>query len=219
MNKLRTKFFRKFNWIKQRCNDEKAQNYKRYWWKWIKCEWNSFGEFYEDMYESYLKHCEEYWENNTTIDRIDSNWNYCKNNCRWVCNREQHINTSRNRIYEYNWEKMCATDRARKLGYKDRSFLSKLDNWVPLSFIIEQPWKRYCKKWHEKYPPNEKKWYAITKIERNKEYMKSYKEKNKEKIREYNKQYLRKYKDHEYYKRERQRQKFYRAMEKIKENS
>ena len=30
------------------------------------------------MYESYLEYVREHWEENITVDRIDTNWNYNK---------------------------------------------------------------------------------------------------------------------------------------------
>ena len=65
---------------------------KHYFDKWIKCEWKNFEEFYKDMWESYQKHVKQFWEKETTIDRIDFNWNYCKENCRWSTRKEQYLN-------------------------------------------------------------------------------------------------------------------------------
>lgn len=65
---------------------------KHYFDKWIKCKWKNFEEFFRDMWESYEKHCKEFWEKETTIDRIDCNWDYCKDNCRWATHKEQYLN-------------------------------------------------------------------------------------------------------------------------------
>lgn len=99
-----TRFNNIFRWIKARCNIKSHPSYKNYWWAWIKCLWNSFDEFKNDMYESYLEHVEKFWENNTTIDRIDYNWNYCKENCRRATMKEQWNNTSTNVHIRYKWK-------------------------------------------------------------------------------------------------------------------
>ena len=99
-----TRFNNIFRWIKARCNIKSHPSYKNYWWAWIKCLWNSFDEFKNDMYESYLEHVEKFWEKNTTIDRIDYNWNYCKENCRRATMKEQWNNTSTNVHIRYKWK-------------------------------------------------------------------------------------------------------------------
>lgn len=79
-------------WICNRCNNKNWKRFLDYWWRWIKCEWKTYDEFKKDMYNSYIEHCNKYWEYNTTIDRIDNNWNYCKDNCKWSTRKEQSIN-------------------------------------------------------------------------------------------------------------------------------
>lgn len=55
-------------------------------------EFEYFVDFYDSMYESYLEHIKIYGEENTTLDRIDVDGNYCKNNCRWLTWLEQSKN-------------------------------------------------------------------------------------------------------------------------------
>lgn len=87
--------------MKRRCYNSKCNKYCRYWGKWVKIERETFDDFYRDMSPSYIEHVNEfwYWRKNTQIDRIDPNWNYSKNNCRWVTAKE---NNARNHAREFN---------------------------------------------------------------------------------------------------------------------
>lgn len=99
-NMYNTRFYSIWSGIKLRCDKETCSNYNNYGGRGITYDprWEKFENFRDDMYDSYCKHAEEYGENNTSIDRIDVNGNYCKENCRWSTYHEQLINR-RNSVY------------------------------------------------------------------------------------------------------------------------
>jgi hypothetical protein len=56
------------------------------------------------MWKSYNDHIKQYWEKNTTIDRINVNWHYYKGNCRRATVKEQINNTRVNIKISYKWK-------------------------------------------------------------------------------------------------------------------
>ena len=121
-----TRFYYIYFWIRQRCENPKKDVYKHYWREGIKCEWKTFEEFKNDMYESYLKHCEMYWIKNTTIDRKENHLNYCKDNCRWATYNVQQNNRSNNRIFTYNWITKTLSQWIKDLWLNKNTVTSRL---------------------------------------------------------------------------------------------
>lgn len=81
-------------WInmRRRCNDEKNESYPDYGGRGIRVcdEWNSsFEAFYRDVGKRPSK--------DHTLDRINSNGNYCPGNCRWATWETQANNRRNNR--------------------------------------------------------------------------------------------------------------------------
>jgi len=93
--------------------------------------------FKNNMYESYIDHCNKYWKKNTILDRIDNNWNYEYWNIRWATVKIQ-INNQWRRIDQkkfiinYSWEEYIfynKSDCARKFSINITTLTDWLNTW------------------------------------------------------------------------------------------
>lgn len=109
-NRVYKKIYHVYQEIKARCLNTRHKQYCQYWWRWINvCEswlWiNWFSNFYKDMWE-----CPKWY----SIDRIDNNWWYCKNNCRRATINQQEVNKrSNNKDPWITWSKQRSKWRSR----------------------------------------------------------------------------------------------------------
>lgn len=96
----------------KRTTNKNEPSYKNYGGRGITVcdEWlNNFKAFYDDMVEAYQK--------GLTIDRIDNDKGYSKENCRWTTYKVQMRNTRR--IHSTNTS-----------GYRGVSYYKRYGNWV-----------------------------------------------------------------------------------------
>lgn len=126
-------------WLKARCTNPKASQYCYYWARWIKCLWDTFEDFYKDMGESYEAHVKEYGEDNTTIDRIDSNWDYCKENCRRATRKEQCNNRTNNKIRTYKWKQYTQQQLSEMAWLPKHLVWRRLRSWWSVEKTVETP--------------------------------------------------------------------------------
>lgn len=80
-------------------------------------EWCNFETFLRDMGEK---------PEGMSLDRIDNDKGYSKENCRWTDNHTQNRNRSDNRWLTMNGETLIVSDWARKLGMSISTLNSRL---------------------------------------------------------------------------------------------
>lgn len=113
--------YRCWSSIKTRCNNPKYHQYKNYGGRGIRVcrEWiNSYKQFLKDMGRRPGQ--------NYSIERIDNNGNYCKENCKWALVQEQARNRRCN--IKLNGETMA--EASRRLGVSRQA----------ISFRIKSGW-------------------------------------------------------------------------------
>jgi hypothetical protein len=90
-----TRFYTLWKAMNRRCSPKNIYDFDKYAGQGITvCDpWLKFENFLIDMYESYLKHVEEFGEKDTSLDRKDPKKGYSPENCRWATQIEQAQNT------------------------------------------------------------------------------------------------------------------------------
>lgn len=96
--------------MKARCDNPNNPKYKHYGGRGISycAEWKEFKGFYSDMGDPAPK---------MSLDRIDVNGNYHKDNCRWATNLTQSNNRRTNRFLTFQGETLSVAEWNRKLGF------------------------------------------------------------------------------------------------------
>ena len=135
----RTRLYRIYNNMKQRCNNPNNHKYPRYGARGIKVcdEWNcrnglkAFGEWaLQNGYSDEL-----------TLDRIDNNGNYEPSNCRWIDLKAQSNNRSDNDYIEFNGEVHTLTEWSEIIGLNRGTLWSRLhrEHWSVERALTEEP--------------------------------------------------------------------------------
>lgn len=116
--KIKPKLIDRWAAMKRRCNNAHCLEYPFYGGRGITVcdEWGSFRNFEKDMLPSYKE--------GLSLERIDNNKGYSKENCRWATSKDQAINRRNTKLFEFNNMKKTLTDWATELGVK-RSTLAQ----------------------------------------------------------------------------------------------
>lgn len=115
--KAHTKTWRIWVQMRQRCDNANDKNYMHYGGRGIDyaATWQDFTIFLADMGDC---------PNGMSLERIDNNKGYSKENCKWTTSFEQTRNKRTNKFYTYKGERLCLRDWENKLGVS-RGYLTK----------------------------------------------------------------------------------------------
>ena len=118
--------------MKQRCLNKNKQNYHFYGGKGISiCDrWlNSFENFLEDMGER---------PSGMSLDRVNSEKDYCKENCRWSTAKQQANNRKSNTPITFDGLTLTMEECAKKLGLTRNCIKQRIHRKWPLKKVLRE---------------------------------------------------------------------------------
>lgn len=139
----RTNIYRIWSRMIERCHNEKNKNYFNYGGRGITVceEWRqSFINFYKDMGDR---------PPSMSLDRIDNNKGYSRENCRWATPEQQMANTRAANLIEYNGETLPIAQWARKLGVSRNRIRTRLKIGMSVEQALTMP---KLDSWHNREP-------------------------------------------------------------------
>lgn len=151
-SKSKTRLYNIWKMMRKRCNNTNRADYKRYGGRGIKVcpEWNS-PEGYEFFKEWALNNG---YKDHLTLDRIDSDGNYCPENCRWATRYAQSINKSNVkkqsdipvnvRTITYKGETLTLNGWSKRIGIHKETLRKRLKLGWSAKDIIEKPIDQKC---------------------------------------------------------------------------
>lgn len=116
----KTKFYGVWRDMRYRCNSPSCSQYYNYGGRGIKVcpEWEDYLIFKRDMFDSY--------QEGLSIDRIDTNGDYKKSNCKWSTQKEQNRNQRRNNIIDTEWGAITVTEASERSGINRATLFNRL---------------------------------------------------------------------------------------------
>lgn len=133
LGQTKTRTYRSWAAMKERCNNSKCDAYPHYGGRGITLDprWDeSFAAFLADMGQ-----CPP----GMTLERIDRNGHYCKENCKWATVTEQCRNRKSNIRVVYRGRDMCLTEACELAGAKYMMVRKRLKRGWPLEDALHQP--------------------------------------------------------------------------------
>jgi hypothetical protein len=130
--KCKTRIYSIWKSMKQRCTDPNSTNYPKYGARGITVseQWVSFDNFYLDMGDPPSP--------SHSLERLDNNLGYCKDNCTWATASEQGRNKRNNVFLTLNGRTQTQSEWAKELGLHPTSLAYRLKRGWPLERVLSR---------------------------------------------------------------------------------
>jgi hypothetical protein len=122
--------------MKQRCNNPNNRSYSRYGGRRIKVcgRWlnkkTGFQNFLKDMGEC---------PTGKSLDRINNNGDYCKENCKWSTSKEQSRNMGNNHLLKYNGKELCFSEWEELTGIPQATIRTRVKRGWSIKRTLTTP--------------------------------------------------------------------------------
>jgi hypothetical protein len=123
--------------MKSRCSCKSRPDFKFYGGRGISFvkKWRKFENFIEDMGD-----CPK----GLTLDRINTNGNYSKKNCRWIPQEEQKANMRSNVFLSFRGKRLHLSAWAREIGIPEDAVWYRHSQGWPVKKILTKPLGRWA---------------------------------------------------------------------------
>lgn len=117
-----TPIYRLWLRMKQRCLNPNDRAYHHYGGRGIDVSnsWLSFDNFYSDMGDK---------PNGMTLERVDNNRGYSKENCVWATRKQQARNRRTTKFYTLGNETKSIQEWANTIGISHESMRKRIEKW------------------------------------------------------------------------------------------
>lgn len=134
-NKSTTTEYSSWESMKQRCFNSKNKHFKNYGGRGVTvCDkWLTFDGFFEDMG---IKPGKEY-----SLDRVDTNGNYSKENCKWSTRYTQDRNRRDSVYLVYKNNNYILQDLANEVGIHQQTLQKRLKKGLSIEQAVSKVYK------------------------------------------------------------------------------
>lgn len=130
----RTRLYRIWHHILERCNSKSCKEYKWYGARGIRCEFSNYEEFRNFALNNG-------YTDELTVERIDVNGNYSPSNVAFILLRFQARNTRSNVMITYKGLTLCASEWAEILGINADTLTKRIREGWSTERAVETPVK------------------------------------------------------------------------------